>query len=336
MTKKATGAGLIIEFLLAVFLFIIIAVIFMSFIHADIQLDATAHIISVDAPLTCEMTLTNIMRTETLSGIAYTDLIMKTYLKNSYLDAENRNFDEFEKEINNLFNKIYSKDTEYNNNWTISITLPDGTLFLEHGEISDKVLKDKGVFTCNFYIPYSASRLEKDCKYHYPTEGEKTEDDIELLDKNGAKLNVVIKNELAKEGKEEKFGISSLKDDGGNPIEIKEPIESPYDEGFFSSSAGPIISLKQQDLTGIFTTDFYDSADYITGVFEYNGVHYELKVAEKSPDNLDSSGLVRVLLRQRQQIEDCSLNVTLTLPGTKIYESYEEYMHAQKKLEKED
>ena len=335
MTKRGTGAGLIIEFLLAVFLFVIIAVIFMAFMHSNMQLDATAHILSVDAPLTCEMTLTNLMRTEASGGVTYPDLIMDTYLKNSHLDAEERKFEGFTSKIDYLFDKVYGKGTDYNNNWTISITLPNGKVFMEHGEIDNKIIKGRGNFTCDFYIPYSASMIEEECKYHYPMEEEiKTKGYIELLDKNGAKLNVEIQNELAKEGKEEIFGIASLTDEFEEQIEIKEPAESPYDEGFGSSS-GITLSLNQLSFEGIFTTDYHDSADFVIGVFEYGGVHYELTAAEKFPDHLDSSGLVRVLLRRRQQIEDCSLKVTLALPGTKIYESYEEYEYAQKKLEKE-
>lgn len=155
---KRGSADLLLEIIFSAIIFFVITIILFGLRLPQQEFQAMAHVISADAAVSCELSLTNLMRANTSAGITYNDWLMNTYVTGGDLK-------DWKKDVEGYFNNAFSLER-----WDMNITLPNSTSLLGMGKIKDGTPEDE-IFTCMFYAPYPAAYSQYFC---FPTIPEAT------------------------------------------------------------------------------------------------------------------------------------------------------------------
>jgi len=156
--KKGAGADLLLEIIISSILFFVIVLILFGIQAPVMKLNAAAHVVSADAALGCELSLTNLLKADSPnSDVTYSD-----WLVNSYLTGNQTELNYWTGNVTSIFTKTF--DSGY---WNLSITLPNGTNITPLlGEITHGTKYD--VFNCKTFVPYSAAYTQYYCYPEIP------------------------------------------------------------------------------------------------------------------------------------------------------------------------
>lgn len=153
LQNKKGAADLLLEVILsAIIFFAIITFLFMIKIP-QLQINAEAHVISADAALSCELSLANVLKSESPKGISYADWLM-----NSFTVKDSKELDAWNESITNIFNRAFYGD------WDLNISLPNGTVILSAGKIIDEATA-AFIFNCTAFIPYQSAYAQFYCSW---------------------------------------------------------------------------------------------------------------------------------------------------------------------------
>ncbi len=142
--RKGSGADLLLEIILSSIIFFII-VIFLFAIRAPQQLlRAEASVVSADAAMSCELSLTNLLRANSSEGISYND-----WLINSYVANDKAKMDSWKANVKSILDKTLSDGY-----WNLTVTNNTGKSILSAGQIKEGSKVD--LFGCSAYVPYPA------------------------------------------------------------------------------------------------------------------------------------------------------------------------------------
>ena len=177
--KKGAGADLLLEIILSsIIFFVVIAFLFMANIP-QVKLKATAHVISADASLACELSLTNMLKTNSSKGITYEEWLINSFTSNSSLDP-------WKNEVKGLFDTALSAGQ-----WDLNITKPDGTSVLSSGSITEG--KDIDIFPCSFWVPYPVAYSKYFCAWSQ-SQNKVNEESADFATDDGDVSCVIIDN----------------------------------------------------------------------------------------------------------------------------------------------
>lgn len=152
--KKRGAADLLLEVLLsAIIFFVIIAFLFMIKIPL-LQINAEAHVISADAALSCELSLANVLKSESPKDISYAD-----WLVNSFTARDSKELDAWKTSITNIFDKAFYGD------WDLNISLPNGSVILSAGKIIGEAKNEAFIFNCTSFVPYQSAYAQFYCSW---------------------------------------------------------------------------------------------------------------------------------------------------------------------------
>ncbi|MCX6774539.1 MAG: hypothetical protein NTY99_00415 [DPANN group archaeon] len=147
MLKKRGGADLLMELALSTIIFFVIVFFLFGINIPKQQLKACASVVSADAALACETSLTNLMKAASSDGTKYSDFLM-----NSWISDDTKTW---QKNVASVFNKVFGSG-----DWEVEVLLPNGTNVTPTlGGISTQQLG------CNYTVPFPAALLKKDCGY---------------------------------------------------------------------------------------------------------------------------------------------------------------------------
>lgn len=154
---KRGSADLLLEIIISSILFFVIVIILFGIQAPVMRLNAAAHVVSADAALGCEMSLTNMLKATSPKGITYSDWLM-----NSYLADNKPEIDSWSTNVKNIFDKTFQSSY-----WNMSITLPNGTNITPMlGDITHGTKYD--IFNCETYIPYPVAYMRYYCYPEIP------------------------------------------------------------------------------------------------------------------------------------------------------------------------
>jgi hypothetical protein len=142
--RKGSGADLLLEIILSTIVFFIV-VVFLFGIQAQKQvINAEAHVLSADSALACEMSLVNLLRSNSpVAGLSYEEWFM-----NSYMSQDAVNLANWKSNVSLIFdNKVFAPG-----DWELNVTLSDGTVLHKIGEIKD--IDKKQPFGCTYYMQF--------------------------------------------------------------------------------------------------------------------------------------------------------------------------------------
>jgi hypothetical protein len=312
--SKKAGAELILEVLLATVIFFIFVGIIFLFLSPQLKLKAVAHIQSVDSTLQCDTSLMNFMRFEK-DGITYSDLLVNSYVK-SLNKPDKSDLKEFYDDAITWFGNVYGTDKV-----NISISDPFNGYLYGSETINATVADTIGTFNCSFYVPLPGSRVKKDCAFLQSSTSEYDSSNnrwkkVAFEIRDVGYVNVTIANG----GEGSDFGLAAADLNGVDSV-IDYETQNIMEEGKLASEVQYV-----KDTSGI------DSIVVPLMIPRELGQHYELYLVEDEPDSINPQASVTAQLRKRGDIQDCSIIVTLTIPGYKRYGSYEEYQEAQEKI----
>jgi hypothetical protein len=145
MTNKRGAADLLLEIILSTIIFFVIVVFIFAVRVPQLEFQARATVVSSDAALACETSLTNLLRTER-DSVTIAQTIADKFIQENISDVS--------PVIKNIFDRSFS-----DKRWELSIELPNGTSILDVGEVT----AGQFPFTCVSYVPLPAEYNEKVC-----------------------------------------------------------------------------------------------------------------------------------------------------------------------------
>ncbi|MEM2954645.1 MAG: hypothetical protein QW625_01675 [Candidatus Nanoarchaeia archaeon] len=151
ITKKAT-ADLLVEVIISTIIFFLIITFLFVVQLPQLRIKAAATVVSADTALSCDVSLTNLLRTH----YAVNGLDFATYLSINFEDIENN--ENMQKEISNNVSKIFD-NVWGSQSWELNISLPKKNISI--GKMKESLAN----FTCNAYVPLPPYFLEKNCKW---------------------------------------------------------------------------------------------------------------------------------------------------------------------------
>lgn len=157
--RKGAGADLLLEIVLSSIVFFVVTIIMFGLQIPQQTFHATAHVISADASIACEMSLTNLMRANSSLGITYNDWLMNEYVQGN-------NLGNWKTDVGKVFDRALSPGM-----WDLNITLPNGTVILNTSAITKN---REGIFTCMYYVPYPAAYSQYFCFPNIPVDKDVT------------------------------------------------------------------------------------------------------------------------------------------------------------------
>jgi hypothetical protein len=271
-TKKGAGADLLLEIILSSIIFFIITIIMFGLQIPKQQFHANAHVISADASVACEMSLTNLMRANSSLGINYND-----WLINEFIQGNDLSKSIWKKEVEKTFNDALSDGM-----WDLNITWPNGTLILNSGAIT----KNKAeIFTCMYYAPYPAAYSQYFCFPNIPAIKDVTDGKKASFNAPDGKVECIISITSGTEETPGKLGLQT----GVTNCNLDLTAKTVFEENLQP-----------------FVDNYPDINDTITLPIVVGGANYEITVAETVEGTTADVSLVK-----RSLTSDCSLHVIL-------------------------
>jgi len=158
--KKGAGADLLLEIIISSILFFVIVLILFGIQVPQMKLNAAAHVVSADAALGCEVSLTNLLKADSPNN----DVTYSDWLINSYLTENQTELNYWTDNVTSIFTKTFASGY-----WNMSITLPNGTNITPLlGEITHGTKYD--IFNCKTFIPYPAAYMQYYCYPEIPSQ----------------------------------------------------------------------------------------------------------------------------------------------------------------------
>ncbi|MEM4247770.1 MAG: hypothetical protein QXH80_00735 [Candidatus Nanoarchaeia archaeon] len=148
---RKASMDLFLEIVLSSVIFFIIVIILFAVRIPQQELKASAHVVSADAALACEMSLTNILSAKSSQGIQYSDWLM-----NSFIARNQTKLDAWGSEIKKVLDKTFSEG-----GWSLNVTQPNGTSVVSVGKITKGL--DEDLFSCEFFVPFQAAYSQFYC-----------------------------------------------------------------------------------------------------------------------------------------------------------------------------
>jgi len=176
MNRKG-AAELLLEIILSTVIFFVIIVFIFAIKVPQLEFTARATIVSSDAALACETSLTNLLRTER------DDVTIAQFMADSFILDK---MSDIPPPIERIFNKAFSQGR-----WEMNVSLPNGTTILN----ISKVQQGQFPFSCTSYIPLHAEYNEKIC-FYTETQGKFDGETAEFQTPEGAAVSCrIIDNE---------------------------------------------------------------------------------------------------------------------------------------------
>ena len=152
--KKGSGAELLVEIIVSSIIFFVIVVFMFAVQLPQMELKAAAHVVSADAAMACELSLTNMLRANSSTGITYSD-----WLTNEYLQGKNLGSSSWKTEVEKIFDTSFSKGE-----WDLVISHEAKHMSLAmFGKIDDADKREFDIFSCTSFVPLQAAYSQFYC-----------------------------------------------------------------------------------------------------------------------------------------------------------------------------
>ncbi len=153
--SRKGSADLLIEIIFSAIVFFVVTIIVFGLQIPQQEFKARAIVVSADSAVACDLSLTNMLRANTSTGITYSDWLMNEYVVGNDINAS----------ASGSWKSImagYLDQTFSSGKWVMNITLPNGTVLLNMGELKGNPPLE-AIFTCMNYVPYPAAYSQYFC-----------------------------------------------------------------------------------------------------------------------------------------------------------------------------
>ena len=148
--QEGGGGELMLEIILSTVVFFVVLIVLFAINIPQQELKAVASVISADAALACDMSLVNLLKSDSGNG-NYGEFLINSNMK---LAGDNTALNSWKDGAKSIFDKTFSDGM-----WDMSVTNQLDSVVATLGRISDEKLT---VFSCKTYVPLPES-IARDC-----------------------------------------------------------------------------------------------------------------------------------------------------------------------------
>jgi hypothetical protein len=169
--RKGAGAELLLEIILSTIIFFVVIIVLFAVKLPQLEINAKAHVISADAAVSCELSLTNLLRSTNLEGLSYNDWLVNSYFKKDLVSWQSN----VSKVLDTTFSPGY---------WNLTVNLANGTNITPVlGGITEEGL---GVFSCVTSVPYPVEYMKYFCLWNKTESGLYNEQSVNFTTPDGS------------------------------------------------------------------------------------------------------------------------------------------------------